>query len=561
MNLQTYSAGRPLDVPPAEIINSPTNPRKRRGLDMDSLNAMAASIRKQGVLQPIIVRPLPGSRVADTADMSPKPAYEIIAGERRWRGAMIAELLTMPVLLRDDLDDESVHEMQLVENIEREDLDPLEEAAAFELLRVKYGYSVEKIADKITEGKGPSYVYKRLTLNKLGQEAREAMYATPSLDVSLALLIARYEEGDQDQVLGYLERMRDANNGHWPAFRPAQDALDKAFNTALDSAPFDTHSTDLLPEAGSCVTCPKRTANQRMLFDDAYTGPDACTDSACFQKKRDAHVIVLRSDLARQGLKVIEPDEALRAKSGAKGVLVGFKRLAETAYIERGNDGKDREVTYADALRGMGKKAPKHRILIDPHTLEPIPVITVELADKLQPKEKEEEKPKAKKLKKGEAPPQAAFDERSPEEQALANVDVQKAVLLRIFEAIRHSPRTEDELRIAVKALILGMDGVDAACEYMGFDVAGAYDGNYQREQEGWIDALPAEQLGQLLTMAAIEVTFGEWGGPSASNEKRIAMVERYGIDILAVRDRVAEDLDKQQRGSEEHAEAEEATA
>jgi ParB-like chromosome segregation protein Spo0J len=69
MNLQTYSAGRPLDVPPAEIINSPTNPRKRRGLDMDSLNAMAASIRKQGVLQPIIVRPLPGSRVADTADL------------------------------------------------------------------------------------------------------------------------------------------------------------------------------------------------------------------------------------------------------------------------------------------------------------------------------------------------------------------------------------------------------------------------------------------------------------------------------------------------------------
>jgi hypothetical protein len=57
------------------------------------------------------------------------------------------------------------------------------------------------------------------------------------------------------------------------------------------------------------------------------------------------------------------------------------------------------------------------------------------------------------------------------------------------------------------------------------------------------------------------KITFGEWGGPSASNEKRIAMVERYGIDILAVRDRVAEDLDKQQRGSEEHAEAEEATA
>jgi ParB/RepB/Spo0J family partition protein len=551
MDLQ-YSAGRPLDVPPAEIVNSPTNPRKKKGLDIDSLNSMAASIRARGVMQPIIVRPLPGSRVADTAHLVPKPIYEIIAGERRWRGAVLAEILTMPVLLRDDLDDEAVHEMQLVENIEREDLDPLEEAEAFEVLRHKYGYSVEKIATKITEGKGPSYVYKRLTLNKLCKEARDAMYAEPALDVSLALLVAIYQPDDQPQVLGYLERMRDANKGQWPAFRAAKPALDEAFNTALDKVPFDIHSSELVPEAGSCVACPKRTANQRMLFDDAYTGPDSCTDAACLQTKRQAHVVLLRADLARQGLKVIEADEALRAKSGAKGVLVGFQRMDATAYTERGNDGKEREVTFADALRGMGKKAPKHRILIDPHTLEPIPVITSELAEKLLPKEPEEDKkPKPKKVKPGERPAApAAFDERSPEEQAMANVDVQTAVLTRMFDAIRSSPRTEAELRIVVKALIIGQEGAELACQHMGFDVH-AYSGDdFEREQGAWIDALPVESLGQLLTMAAIEISFGEWGGSGVSNERRIAMVSGYGIDILAVRDKVAEDLERQQGGA-----------
>jgi hypothetical protein len=290
---------------------------------------------------------------------------------------MIAELLTMPVLLRDDLDDESVHEMQLVENIEREDLDPLEEAAAFELLRVKYGYSVEKIADKITEGKGPSYVYKRLTLNKLVQEAREAMYADAGARrvagaAHRALRARRPGPRCSATSSACATRTRATGRRSAGAGRAGQGLQHRAGQARRST-----------PTAPTCCPRPAAASNARSAPPTSACcsttptpGPDSCTDSACFQTKREAHVVVLRKRPRQGRAEGHRADEALRAKSGAKGVLVGFKRLDATAYTERGNDGKEREVTFADALRGMGKKAPKHRILIDPHTLEPIPVIT-----------------------------------------------------------------------------------------------------------------------------------------------------------------------------------------
>ena len=152
-----------------------------------------------------LVRLLPASRLEETSGMDPRPAYEVIAGERRWRAAQLAELSTMPMVVR-HMSDQAVLEMQLVENIEREDLDPMEEAEGFQLLREKLGYTVEQIADKMGKGRGPSYVRKRMKLLDLTPESREAMY-DGTLQLSTGLLVARYPAEKQAAAIKHIAGM------------------------------------------------------------------------------------------------------------------------------------------------------------------------------------------------------------------------------------------------------------------------------------------------------------------------------------------------------------------
>lgn len=109
----------------------------RREFDPDALQALANSIRAQGVVQPIVVRPLPGD-----------DQYEIIAGERRWRAAQLAGLSEIPAIVR-DIPDEMAVAIALIENIQREDLNPLEEAAALKRLTEEFGMTHQAIADAV----------------------------------------------------------------------------------------------------------------------------------------------------------------------------------------------------------------------------------------------------------------------------------------------------------------------------------------------------------------------------------------------------------------------------
>lgn len=109
----------------------------RREFDPDALQALASSIRAQGVVQPIVVRPLPGD-----------DQYEIIAGERRWRAAQLAGLSEIPAIVR-DIPDEMAVAIALIENIQREDLNPLEEASALKRLTEEFGMTHQAIADAV----------------------------------------------------------------------------------------------------------------------------------------------------------------------------------------------------------------------------------------------------------------------------------------------------------------------------------------------------------------------------------------------------------------------------
>jgi ParB family chromosome partitioning protein len=153
--------GGPLRRVPVESIK-PNTYQPRRHFEEESLNSLAASIAELGVLQPLIVRPIGGE----------EDKYELIAGERRWRAAQIAKQTDVPVLVQEDVDDVNSLERAIVENLHREDLNALEEAAAYQQLITEFGMTHEAVAKRV--GKSRTYVtnaLRLLTLSETGQAA------------------------------------------------------------------------------------------------------------------------------------------------------------------------------------------------------------------------------------------------------------------------------------------------------------------------------------------------------------------------------------------------------
>jgi ParB family chromosome partitioning protein len=151
----------------------------------ESLNELAQSIKSQGLVQPILVRPLPKGAAGETQ------RYEIIAGERRWRAAQKAGPHQIPALVK-DLGDEAAFEVALIENLQRQDLDPLEEAEAYRRLCEEHGLTQEEAAKRV--GKDRSSVANAMRLLRLPQEIRAAI-AAGELDMghARALLAVRDE--------------------------------------------------------------------------------------------------------------------------------------------------------------------------------------------------------------------------------------------------------------------------------------------------------------------------------------------------------------------------------
>jgi ParB family chromosome partitioning protein len=137
----------------------PNRFQPRKSFASDDLNDLANSIREKGVLQPILVRPVAGAA----------NAFEIVAGERRWRAAQLAQLHDVPVVVRELSDSESL-ELAIVENVQREDLNAIEEAAAYHELMDRFGHTQEKLAQQV--GKSRSHVANTLRLLKLPESVK-----------------------------------------------------------------------------------------------------------------------------------------------------------------------------------------------------------------------------------------------------------------------------------------------------------------------------------------------------------------------------------------------------
>lgn len=159
-----------IELPLSEIM--PNTQQPRAYFDEAALDELAASIREHGVIQPIIVKAIPLTNWHDSVRR-----YELIAGERRWRASERAGRATVPCILRDDQAPAALLEVALIENLQRADLTPLEEAAAFGAMQRELKYSYDQIGQRVGKSKG--YVMNRMRLLRLDDDLRDLVAERP----------------------------------------------------------------------------------------------------------------------------------------------------------------------------------------------------------------------------------------------------------------------------------------------------------------------------------------------------------------------------------------------
>lgn len=186
------------EVPISSIRPNALQPRTH--FDEEAMSALAASIRELGVLQPVLVRPVAGGGGRSAEE------YELIAGERRWRAARRAGLQMIPVLVRDVTADANSLEQALVENLHREDLGPLEEAAAYQQLIDDFGHTHEEVATRVGKSRAtvtntlrllqlPTGVQRALAEGSISAGHARALLGTPDRSLQEALVGRIVDEG------------------------------------------------------------------------------------------------------------------------------------------------------------------------------------------------------------------------------------------------------------------------------------------------------------------------------------------------------------------------------
>ena len=258
------------------LHSRPTNPRKT--FDADKLAELTESVRQVGILQPILVRAWPDGQAWQG---EAAPLYEVVAGERRYRAAKAAGLDIIPAILR-ELTTREVLEIQTIENLQRDDLHPLEEAEGYQLMIEAHGYTAESLAEKI--GRSRAYVFGRLKLLQLDEESRR-LFREGALNPSTALLVARIPTSSlRAQALKTITQ-RD-HNGETLSVRAAQRLLRSEYMVDLKRADFPLDDPTL--PGGPCKNCEKRSGNQPVdLFDD-IKNKNVCTDPDCHETKKKA---------------------------------------------------------------------------------------------------------------------------------------------------------------------------------------------------------------------------------------------------------------------------------
>jgi ParB/RepB/Spo0J family partition protein len=306
------------------IVFNPENPAKFRA-DFDQLRELVASIQQHGILQPLIVR-----------QKTPGGPHELIAGERRLRAARHLGMLEVPALVYGpgEVDDARALEIALVENMHRRDQSPVDEAAAYALLRDRYGFTLADVAAQV--GRPISHVHRRLVLTALAPViadllragwistgAAEQFARLPDAKEQLEAIRRAWQSGaadcwgddlEIDAILRGKKKPEERTILQPLGFADARNAVAE-ITRRLDGAPWDLADAALLPEAGACLSCPKRASAQETLFGADFGAPeseDSCMDSACWGRKAVAFSLAAIAKAKEIGAEVVSKKESAR---------------------------------------------------------------------------------------------------------------------------------------------------------------------------------------------------------------------------------------------------------
>jgi ParB/RepB/Spo0J family partition protein len=310
--------GRQAVVPLGSVRPSPDNPRKT--FPEESLRDLVASIKADGILDPLLVRPVGLMWNATHQNWDGGGHFEIVDGERRYRAAKLARLVELPVNVR-ELTDEQADRIRLVSFAQREDLLPSEQAAGYARVAAK-GKTAEAIAAEV--GKPVGFVRGLLRLAKLPPWALGAVDAG-RLPRATAELVARVpgEESRKKAVYCVVTGRSDprlcdfsddwehgilvANSEIILTYNQTRELIRTHFTRELKQAPFSRAALDLVPEAGSCDACPKRAGNDPEAMADGAR-QDMCLDPDCYRTKVEAYRQQELDKAAKKGI-VPVPDE------------------------------------------------------------------------------------------------------------------------------------------------------------------------------------------------------------------------------------------------------------
>lgn len=273
-----------LEIPVEDLI--PTSQNSRFLVDKEKDESLKQSIKEHGIQQPLLAR------------MHPKELgkYDLRAGFRRLKAARELGMKTVPVIVR-QMDDKLALEVTIIENLQRENLHPLEECRGIRLLLETDDMTIEEVARKL--GKTPKWVARRMQLDKLSPKWEKAIMegdkegrGIQHLPVAIYEMVAALPAKLQDVALKDVSPYKISNDGPIPKPHDFAEWLSANFTMRLQDAPFKKDEDNPLDKVGPCTTCPKRSGVQPLLWDGHEDcGPakigknEVCLDPECFTRK------------------------------------------------------------------------------------------------------------------------------------------------------------------------------------------------------------------------------------------------------------------------------------
>lgn len=320
------------NIPLSEITNSEMNPRK--SFDQESLEELAQNIKENGLVQPITVRPIKNNESFK---------YEIVCGERRFRAATLIGMKEIQAIVK-DLDDKKAFAAMIIENLQRKDIDPMEEAAAFSKLHNDGAISISQISKMM--GKSTSFVLGRIQLNNTIDEFVSLMKNGPLV---LTHLLDICKLTKEQQTILYNNCFTESCIARWtykfPNIPQLHEMIDEHVMNYLDKAVFSLTDTTLNDNI-ACESCPLNTKNNPDSFKDV--NKPRCMKRECFTKKSKAHIFRIAKEsglpLVYQG-DYVESEEILNEAEnyGLKVLNIGNRNYVIAPVEPKKEDFTDNE--------------------------------------------------------------------------------------------------------------------------------------------------------------------------------------------------------------------------